>query len=102
MLQRICFNCADMCESHFIIWNNNIYWCSGWEAEGSDSWSVSAELEQTVLNNLSPDQFTKYYDLADKLELIPWEVLQACRQLARRGLVEAGEKEHYNEFRIVL
>lgn len=90
------------CESHFIIWNNNIYWCSGWETEGSDSWSVSAELEQTVLNNLSPDQFTKYYDLADKLDLIPWEVLQACRQLARRGLVEAGEKENYNEFRLVL
>ena len=60
------------CESHFIIWNSNIYWCSGWEAEGSDSWFVSDELEQTVLNNLSVDAYTKYYELADRLDVVPW------------------------------
>ena len=87
------------CKSHFIIWNNNIYWCSGWETEGSDSWSVSKDLEETVLSNLTVEHYTKYYELAEKLDLIPWEVLQACRQLTRRGLVESGEREQYNEFR---
>jgi hypothetical protein len=87
------------CKSHFIIWNNNIYWCSGWETEGSDLWFVSKELEEIVLTNLSSDHFTKYYDLADRLELVPWEVLQACRQLARQRLVESGEGDQHNEFR---
>lgn len=87
------------CKSHFIIWNNNIYWCSGWETEESDSWSVSQDLEERVLSNLNADHYTRYYDLAEKLDLIPWEVLQACRQLARRGLVEPGEREQHNEFR---
>jgi len=62
------------CGSHFIIWNNNINWCSGWETEGSDSWSVSHDLEETVLNNLNADHYTKCYDLAEKLDLIrPFE-----------------------------
>ena len=87
------------CESHFIIWNNNIYWCSGWETEGSDTWSISPDVEGAVLKNLSMDHYTKYYDLAEKLELIPWEVLQACRQLAKRGLVEPGGRQRYDEFR---
>ena len=87
------------CESHFIIWNNNIYWCSGWETEGSDRWFVSNDVEQTVLSNLHTDQFTKYSDLAEKIDLIPWEVLQACRQLMKRGMVESGKRERYNEFR---
>jgi hypothetical protein len=87
------------CESHFIIWNNNIYWCIGWETEGSDLWLVSKNLEETVLNNLSSDHFIKYYDLAERLELVPWDVLQACRQLARQNLVESAGGDHYNEFR---
>lgn len=89
------------CESHFIVWNNNIYWCHGWETEDSDKWSVSSDIEQAVLNNLSKEHFIKYYDLAEKLDLIPWEVLQACRQLASRGLVESGKKERYSEFRLL-
>jgi hypothetical protein len=47
----------------------------------------------------SADYFTKYYDLAERLDLVPWEVLQACRQLARRGLAESGKRERHDEFR---
>lgn len=88
------------CESHFIIWNNNIYWCSGWESEESETWSVSHDLEEIVRKNLSAE-FTKYYDVAERLDLIPWEVLQACRQLVKRGIVESGKKEQYGEFRLI-
>jgi hypothetical protein len=87
------------CESHFIIWNNNIYWCNGWETEGSDTWSVSSDVEKIVLDKLSTDHFTDYFALAETLDLIPWEVLQACRQLAKRGLVESGKKEKSGHFR---
>ena len=71
----------------------------GWETEGSDSWSVSHDLEETLLNNLRADHYTKYYDLAEMLDLISREVLQACRQFAKRGLLESGKREQANEFR---
>jgi hypothetical protein len=42
-------------------------------------------IEETVFEALSEDSFREYYEIADDLMLIPWEVLQACRQLLRRG-----------------
>jgi hypothetical protein len=86
------------CRSHFIIWNNHLYWCSGWETEQSDQWSVSVDVENAVLAELPDDAFTKYYDVAEALELIPWEVLQACRQLIFKGLA-VGNWEARDEFR---
>src|SRR5437016_13100531 len=37
------------CGSHFIVWNNRIYWCYGWESDDSYGWSVSADIEEAVL-----------------------------------------------------
>src|ERR1051326_4512221 len=68
------------CGSHFIIWNDHIYWCYGRE---SDDWSVSEAIEEAVLAALPDDRFVNYVDLADRLGLIPWEALQACRQLVK-------------------
>src|SRR5262245_20190289 len=31
----------DRCGCHFILWNNQIFWCRGWESEGIDRWRVS-------------------------------------------------------------
>lgn len=76
------------CGSHFIIWNDHIYWCYGRE---SDDWSVSEAIEEAVLAALPDDRFVNYVDLADRLGLIPWEALQACRQLVERGAA-IGEK----------
>jgi hypothetical protein len=73
------------CGSHFILWNNRIYWCRGWESEESDSWDVSNEIEDKVYAALPMEQFIGYEQIAEILDLIPWEVLQACRQLARNG-----------------
>jgi hypothetical protein len=74
----------DGCSSHFIVWNNHIYWCYGWESDESYDWSVSADTEEAVFRLLPKDHFVKYEDVAEQLGLIPWEVLQACRQLVRR------------------
>src|SRR5437899_6349934 len=71
----------DGCGSHFIVWNNHVYWCYGWESKDSEDWSVSAALEDSVLAALPADHVVTYENLADRLDLIRWEVLQACRQL---------------------
>ena len=75
----------DGCGSHFILWNNQIYWCLGWESDESDSWHVSADIEEKVYAVLPDDWFVNYEQVAEQLELIPWEVLQACRQLVEKG-----------------
>lgn len=90
------------CKSHFIVWNNNVYWCSGWQTENADKWHVGRELEEAVFKNLAVGGFIKYYDLAERLDVIPWEVLQACRQLIQRGIVESGGKGREDEFKRVI
>ncbi len=87
------------CGSHFIVWDNHIYWCIGWEATESDTWSVPPSVEETVLAALPRNQFIKYDELADRLGMIPWDVLQSCRQLVRRGLAAANTRSRSGEFR---
>jgi hypothetical protein len=89
----------DGCRSHFIIWDSHIYWCSGWESDESDTWSVSDSIEETVLAALQKDHFIKYDELAEQLDLIPWEVLQACRQLVKQGIAISGKGKRSGEFR---
>lgn len=74
----------DGCGSHFIIWNNHISWCYGWKSDESDDWQVSIEIEEKVYAALADEWFIDYEQLAEKLDLIPWEVLQACRQLVKQ------------------
>ena len=81
------------CGSHFIIWNDRIYWCYGGEGDESEEWSVSPATEEAVFQALPEDFFSEYYEIADDLMLIPWEALQACRQLVRRGDVISDKFE---------
>lgn len=87
------------CGSHFILWNDQIYWCSGWETSESNTWYVEGDLEQTVLSSLPSDHFISYERMADQLQLIPWDVLQACRQLVKRGLAYQNSRTKQPEFR---
>lgn len=84
------------CESHFILWGNRIYWCD------RDDWlrdEVSAGLRQSVLETL-PDEFTRYEIVAEKIGEIPWDVLEACRALARERKAEQHpDKRRRGEFR---
>lgn len=84
------------CESHFILWNNHIYWC-----DRDEWWSdqASAGLRQKVCDIL-PNEFTQYYALAEKLGEIPWEVLDACSALVREGKAERHlDRRRRDEFR---
>ena len=87
------------CGSHFIVWNNHIYWCMGWETDESDTWSVPISVEDAVLAALPRDRFVKFDDVADHLGLIPWDVLQACRQLVKRRIVVANNRPRSGDFR---
>jgi hypothetical protein len=81
----------DGCGSHFIVWNNQIFWCRSWESDESGDWHVSSELEEKVFGALADDVFINYEQIAEQLDLIPWEALQACRQLERQGKAVADK-----------
>lgn len=91
----------DGCGSHFIIWNDTIYWCHGWESDDVDEWGVAAEIEDRVYAALPDDWFIRYQEVAEQLDLIPWEVIQACRQLVRKGKAVADEAPRRGMYRRV-
>ncbi len=73
------------CGSHFIIWNNRIYWCHK-EDESDEDWTVNEQIENIVLEAINENKFTHYMEIAEECALIPWESLQRCKQLSKKGL----------------
>jgi hypothetical protein len=84
------------CGSHFIIWENQVYWCSNdWDFD--TFWSINEEIEDEILSVLNDQEFTHYMDIADQLDANPWDCLQACKRLNRRGVltVKDGKTKEY-------
>lgn len=83
------------CGSHFILWNNEIYWCD-WDDDSY--WNHTTGIETRVWDSLTYD-WVSYEALADQLGEIPWDVLQACYSLARRGRAEQHKDRRTGAFR---
>jgi hypothetical protein len=83
------------CKSHFVLWRNEISWCD-WDDE--TLWQSPSHIEDKVLREM-PEDFVGYEELADQLDEIPWDVLQACYSLARKGYVERTSGSQRVEFR---
>lgn len=87
------------CGSHFILWDNQIYWCHGWDDEDFDWWSVSEDVETRVYGALKKEVLTPYWDVADEVGILPWEALQACRQLMEKKRAERGFGDDEGKYR---
>ncbi len=86
------------CESHFILWKNKICWCN-WDDDSL--WSNSSSIEEQVLAAL-PEYFIPYQELAEQLQEVPWDVLQACRALVRKKQAETSFPLRKGEFKRVV
>lgn len=84
------------CGSHFIVWNSRVLWCD-WR-DDDPIWSRSSDIEDRVLTAL-PDQYISYEDLAEQLQEIPWDVLQACYSLVRKKIAVANPDRKTGQFR---
>ncbi len=84
------------CESHFILWNSRIIWCD-WRDYDS-IWERSNDIEERVLAML-PTEYVSYDDLAEQLQEIPWDVLQACHALVRKKTAIAHPDRKTGQFR---
>jgi len=77
------------CLSHFILWNGRVLWCSGLgeDEDSNDPIEISSDRILVVLRNRHT---ASYVQIADELDEVPWDVLVACRSLARGGVLEEG------------
>jgi hypothetical protein len=88
------------CESHFIVWRDRILMFGGYQGRGpSPVHPQFALLTAAILEGWPSDGWVSYVDIADSLSEIPWDVLDACRALARQGLLVEGRGPQRYEFR---
>jgi hypothetical protein len=84
------------CGSHFILWNNRVLWCD-WIGYENDC-ARSNDIEARVLAALTL-RYISYEEMADLLGEIPWDVLQSCHALVRKGDAVAHPDRRTGQFR---
>lgn len=87
------------CESHYVIWRNRIYLFGTYEDEldsaGADELTKLVEL---VMDRLPTEGLVSFYDIAESLNAIPWDVLTVCRRLVRMRLAREGRGKQRGSF----
>jgi hypothetical protein len=89
------------CESHFIVWRDRIFVFGAYGDDFEDVSGQTADLVEIVRRRLSRTAYTRYSDVADELEAIPWDVLIACRRLVRAGVAFEGKGRGLGSFRLL-
>jgi hypothetical protein len=85
------------CESHFILWQNRLYWCGRYD-DTEDNYRDPA-LEAEILTKVESVDFIYYDTMADEIDAIPWEVLWCCRGMVNRGILEEKHGKERGWFR---
>jgi hypothetical protein len=80
------------CESHFIIWNDNVFWL-GFEDFQKETENSTVLRERALVHLKTMVDFIHYSDLADILDEVPWTVLKLCTSLEDEGLVQENKNE---------
>jgi hypothetical protein len=88
------------CGSHFIIWRGNIL-LFGEREEDFEAPSLGDELRvlsDAILRLLPASGLTSYANLAEATDADPWDVLDVCRSLVRRGVLTEGVDKERGHF----
>jgi hypothetical protein len=88
------------CESHFVIWRDDIFLFGRYRGEDGDldQETQEAQLREAVLERLTPTDLTPYLEIADALDAVPWDVHSTCRMLVRDGLAREGTGSRRGHF----
>jgi hypothetical protein len=74
------------CESHFIIWNDQVLWCDAWDYEPDQD--IGDRFNEKLLTRFDDAEFLDYHVVAEELDEVPWEILWSCRRLVTAGKLE--------------
>jgi Family of unknown function (DUF6527) len=87
------------CESHYVIWRNRIYLFGTYEDElNSASADELTKLVELVMDRLPTEGLVSFYDIAESLNAIPWDVLTVCRRLVRMRVAREGKGKQRGSF----
>ena len=88
------------CKSHYIIWRDKIL-LFGHNEEDFDTVPPQDEITRlidAVYKQLPPTGLIPFAELAESLNAVPWDVLTACRRLARLGQAWEGKGKQRGSF----
>jgi hypothetical protein len=88
------------CQSHFIIWGGRILLFDAYGDDETLLYPSLGDLVEQVRASWPAGALTSYVDVADKMGEIPWDVLEACRQLTRQGVLVEGTGRQRTMFRL--
>lgn len=88
------------CESHFIIWRDKILLFG----EDDEDLGTSAQADGTlplndaVREQLPDEGLVSFFEVAEVLDAVPWDVLTVCRRLVKMGLAREGKGKQRGSF----
>jgi hypothetical protein len=84
----------DKCESHFIVWNDEILWCGFHDHRKADESKLTQEdlRVQSLLDSL---HYKHFFEIAVELDSIPWRILESCKKLKRFGVAVSDESGRF-------
>jgi len=88
------------CKSHYVIWRSKIILFNRYEEDFYDTTQTEGSLRfiSKIREQLPIKGFVSFYDIAEVLGEIPWDVLMACRGLVRQGLAIEGDDKRRGSF----
>jgi hypothetical protein len=87
------------CQSHFIVWRGRILVLDAYDRDEASAPTDLFGLVQRVRAAWPVSGFISYVDVADELNEIPWDVLEACRRLVGDGVLVEGAGRQRAMFR---
>jgi hypothetical protein len=80
------------CKSHYVIWRGKIYLFGRYEneMEGQENRKEILAIAESLRANLPKNALIYHEAIAENLNLVPWDVLLACRELVRDGRAREG------------
>lgn len=81
------------CEAHYIIWRNrfDLFDFDATDFGQREDYKNELDaLKPMLLRHLSTNAYRSFVDVADQIDVIPWDVLRACRELCKAGHAREG------------
>lgn len=86
------------CQAHYIIRSNSAYVFSGRDVDEFAERSLSTHEIERVRQAVGAE-WQHFASIAEAVDQIPWDTLDACRALVRKGLLAEGRGEQWGQFR---
>jgi hypothetical protein len=88
------------CESHFIIWRDQILLFGQSEEDFDDSLVADETMPtpEAVLAQIPASGMISFFDIAEAIDAVPWDVLRVCRKLVRSGRAKEGRGRERGSF----